>query len=129
MGAGRSCGNRARVCGVLALGVGVDRLAPGGALRIIDLAQIKHLSLGDAAIGQAFVLHHTPVSVLLAVFFAELRAQKHAGRRAYTRLGRVEAGRSSLHALLRVADGLLLGIPRATTLKTVETEVKSAKSG
>ena len=113
----------------VALGVGVERLAPDGALRIIDLAQIKHLPLGDAAIGQPFVFHHTPISVLLAVFFADLRAQKHSGRRDYTRIFEAEEGRSSLQALLRGAEGLLLGIPRATIPKIVETKVESAKSG
>ena len=113
----------------VALGLGVERLAPGGALRIIDLAQVKHLPLGDAAIGQPFVFHHTPISVLLAVFFVDLRSQKHSGRRAYTRIFEAEEGRSSLQALWREDESLLLGIPRASTPKTVETEVESAKSG
>jgi len=113
----------------VAPGVGVERLAPGGALRIIDLAQIKHLPLGDAAIGQAFVFHHTPTRVFLAVFFAELRAQKHSGRRAYTRIFEAEEGRSSLQAHWRGDDGLLLENPRASTPKTVETKVESAKPG
>ncbi len=55
----------------------LDRLAPCGALAVIDLAQIKHVPLHRPAAGHAAVLHDAPVAVLLAVLAAKLVAQKH----------------------------------------------------
>ena len=52
--------------------MGVESLAPGGALRVIDLAEVEHLALHDAAVVQTFVLHHTPISVLLAILLPNL---------------------------------------------------------
>ena len=54
------------------LAVGIMGLAPGGALGVIDLAQAAHLRLHDAAVVEAFVFDHTPVSVFPAVFLANL---------------------------------------------------------
>ena len=58
--------------GVRAGRVGLESLAPGGALRVIDLAQIKHLALHDAAVVEPFVFDHTPVSVFLAILLPHL---------------------------------------------------------
>ena len=52
--------------------VGVEGLALGGALEIIDLTEIKHLTLGAAAVVETFVFHHTPVSVFLAILVPNL---------------------------------------------------------
>jgi hypothetical protein len=52
--------------------VGIEGLAPGGALGVIHLAEVKHLPLCNASIVQTFIFHHTPVSVFLAIFFGFL---------------------------------------------------------
>ena len=49
-----------------------EGFAPAGALGVIDLAEVKHLTLRDAAVLETFVFHHPPVSVCLAIFFANL---------------------------------------------------------
>ena len=54
--------------------MGVEGLAPGGTLGVIDLAQVEHLALHDAAVVEALVFDHTPVGVRLAILLAELRA-------------------------------------------------------
>jgi hypothetical protein len=51
-----------------------DRLAPHGALAVIDLAQIQHVSLHRAPAGYPAVLHDAPITVLLAVLAAKLVA-------------------------------------------------------
>jgi hypothetical protein len=43
--------------------------------------------LRDAPVVETFVFDHTPVSVFLAIFFANLRTQKYNDQRAYTRGG------------------------------------------
>ena len=55
----------------------LDRLAPRRLLAVIDLAEIKHLALNDAAVVHAPVFHHRPRAMLLAVLTANLSAQKH----------------------------------------------------
>jgi hypothetical protein len=109
--------------------VGVERLAPGGALGVIDLAQVEHLALHDTAIVETPVFDHTPVSVLFAVFLPQLRPQKHIGWRSYPGGGGVEEGRSSLQALSRMKTGLSLGNPQPAPPKIAHTTVESAKSG
>ena len=60
--------------------VGLKRLAPGGVWGVIDLAEIKHLTLRAAPVVETFVFNHTPIGVRLAIFFADLGTQKHIGR-------------------------------------------------
>src|SRR4051812_15152341 len=55
----------------------LDRLAPGGALAVVDLAQIKHVPLHCPAAANPTVLHDAPIAVLFAVLAADLVAQKH----------------------------------------------------
>jgi len=55
-----------------ALGVSVEGFAPGGALGIIDLAEIKHLALEDAAVAKPFVFDHTPIGVFFSILLAGL---------------------------------------------------------
>ena len=55
----------------------LDGLAPRLALAGVDLAQIQHLALHDAAVAAAAVLHHAPVIVGLAVLLASVAAQEH----------------------------------------------------
>jgi hypothetical protein len=55
----------------------LDRLAPGGTLAIVDLAQVQHVPLHRPAAGDPAVLDDAPIAVLLAVFAAKLVAQKH----------------------------------------------------
>src|SRR5271170_3643277 len=56
----------------------LDRLAPGGSLAVVDLAQIQHMPLHRATAGHPEVFHDAPVAVLLTVLVANLVAQKHA---------------------------------------------------
>ncbi len=102
-------------------------VAPGGALGIIDLAQVEPLPLGHAPGGETLGFDDTPVGVLLASFFANLRTQKHNDRREYTRRAGWEEGRSSLHALLRNNDALSLVNSCAAPPKRGEIMVESAK--
>ncbi len=60
--------------GLPALVERLDRLAPCGALAVVDLAQIKHVPLHRPAAGHPAVLHDAPVAVLLAVFATNLVA-------------------------------------------------------
>src|SRR5271167_5030504 len=55
----------------------LDRLAPCGALAVVDLAQIKHVPLHRPTAGYPTVLHDAPIAVLFAVLAAKLMAQKH----------------------------------------------------
>jgi hypothetical protein len=109
--------------------VRAERLAPCGALRIIDLAEVEHLTLHDAAIVEAFIFDHTPAGVLLAVLLTDLGTQKHIGRRAYTCCGGPKEGGSSLQAILRREGTHSLGNLRAAPSKKTKTKVESAKSG
>lgn len=58
--------------GVRAGRVGVEGLAPGGALGVIHLAEVKHLALHDTAAVETFVFHHSPVRVFLAILLPNL---------------------------------------------------------
>lgn len=109
--------------------VSLEGLAPGRALAIIDLAQVEHLALSHASVVQTLVFDDRPVGVFLAIFFADLRTQKHNDRREYTPCGRWEEVESSLQANLPHLSGLSLANPRNSTPKIVESRVQSAKSG
>ena len=52
----------------------LDRLTPCGALAVVDLAQIKHVSLHRPPAGYPAVLDNAPIAVLLAVLAAQLVA-------------------------------------------------------
>ena len=54
--------------------VGVEGLAPGGARRVIDLAEVEHRTLRDAATVEPLVFDDGPVSGLLATLLAKPRA-------------------------------------------------------
>src|SRR5271165_6978302 len=58
----------------------LDRLAPRKLLRIVDLAQIQHVTLHNPPAADAPILHNAESPVLLAVLPSNLRAQKHDGR-------------------------------------------------
>ena len=107
----------------------VESFAPGSALGIVDLTEIKHLPLRDAPVMKTLVFDHTPVGVFLAIFFANLRTQKHNDRREYTRREGWKEGRSSLQADLQNNEALSLANPRAAPTKIGETNVESAKWG
>jgi hypothetical protein len=70
-----------------------DRSAPRGFLAVIDLAQIQHLPLHRPPARHPAVLDDAPVAVLLAVFPANLVAQKHAARFCSRRSSRKLLGR------------------------------------
>jgi hypothetical protein len=57
-----------------------DRVAPCCSLVIVDLSQIQHMPLHRAPAGHTAVFNDAPVAVLLAVFTANLLAQKHDAR-------------------------------------------------
>src|SRR5207253_10591395 len=57
-----------------------DRLAPCRSLVVVDLSQMKHMSLHRAPAGYTAVFNDAPVAVLLAVLAANLVAQKHEAR-------------------------------------------------
>ena len=71
----------------------LDRLAPRRSLRGVDLAEIQHVTLHDAAAVETLVLDDAPVAVRLAVLLSLGASQKHdaanlsASRRAGNRVG------------------------------------------
>ena len=81
----------------------LDRAAPGGALAVVDLAQIEELALHHAAVAVAAVLHHAPIAVLLAVLESSLGAHKH-GRIACPNGPSNQGARSALQAIRRGSD-------------------------
>src|SRR6188472_1866736 len=58
----------------------LDRVAPCRSLIIVDLSQMQHVPLYRAPAGHTAVFNDAPVAVLLAVFTANLLAQKHDAR-------------------------------------------------
>jgi hypothetical protein len=56
----------------------LNRFAPSMLLRVIDLAQIKHMALDHAPAGHPLVLDNAEIAVLLAVFFPNRMAQEAA---------------------------------------------------
>src|SRR5208282_3746860 len=56
---------------------GLDHPAPGFLLAVVDLAEIQHQALHHLAAGAAPALDNAPVTVLLAVLEAAIRAQIH----------------------------------------------------
>lgn len=57
-----------------------DRLAPGGFLAVVDLAEVKQRALHHPPARHAPVFHHAPVAMPLAVLLPNRRAQEHDGR-------------------------------------------------
>src|SRR5438309_5595689 len=57
-----------------------DRLAPCRSLVLVDLSQMKHMSLHRAPAGYTAVFDDALITVLLAVLAAHLVAQKHEAR-------------------------------------------------
>jgi uncharacterized membrane protein len=60
---------------------GLDTPQPGSLLRIIDLAQVKHMPLDDTSARTAAALHDGPVAVLLAVLEPAMTFEMHDGPR------------------------------------------------
>jgi hypothetical protein len=56
-----------------------DGLLPGGALGIVDLAQVEDVTQHDRA-SDAAALDDGPGAMLLAVLFAGAALEKHAGQ-------------------------------------------------
>ena len=52
----------------------VDRFAPGGALGVVDLAQVQHVPLHDASALASAVLDDAPIAVRLAILLSCLAA-------------------------------------------------------
>src|SRR5882762_965398 len=63
--------------GLPALVERLDRLAPGGALAVVDLTQVKHVPLHRPPARHPAVFDDAPIAVLFAVLAAKLVAQKH----------------------------------------------------
>ena len=80
-----------------------DRIAPGGRLRGIDLAQIQDVPLYHPAMIETLVLDDAPVVVRLADFLSLAAPQKHDGPSLSTRLQPCESGRSSLEPFLAIS--------------------------
>ena len=65
----------------------LQRLPPCRFLAAVDLPKVQHGPLHDAPLrAYATVLHHALVAVKLAVFLANLRAQKHRWLKACQKL-------------------------------------------
>src|SRR5216684_3423016 len=73
----------------------IDHPAPGLALAVVDLAEIKHRPLYHPAAGAALALDNAPVTVLLAVLTSSSESQIHE-RRFYSDQNARKGGKSSL---------------------------------
>jgi len=73
----------------------VQILAPGGLLRVIDLAQIENGALRGVAGAQAAVLDDAPVAMRLAVLFASVETQEHLLAASVSRSRRTVAASSN----------------------------------
>src|ERR1700745_1266446 len=58
----------------------IDHPAPGLALAVVDLAEIKHRTLHHSTAGAALTLDNAPVTVLLAVLPSSSESQIHRAR-------------------------------------------------
>ena len=56
---------------------GFDSAGPGGAVTVVDLAEIEQGFLNGSTTCHAATFHDTPVAVLLAVLEPFVRSQKH----------------------------------------------------
>nr|WP_202332159.1 hypothetical protein [Mesorhizobium sp. L-8-3] len=74
---GRKQGQLPGMLGILVKGF--DRSTSSLVLAIVDLAEIKHLTLHDLAADAALAFDNAPIMVLLAVFEAPIRSQIHGG--------------------------------------------------
>src|SRR5262244_1817125 len=68
----------------------IDHPAPGFALAVVDLTEIKHRPLDHTTAGAALTLDNAPVTVLLAVLPPPSESQIHE-RRFYSARGRESA--------------------------------------
>jgi hypothetical protein len=73
----------------------IDNPAPGLALAVVDLSEIKHRPLYHPTAGAALALDNAPVTVLLAVLPSSSESQIHE-RRFYSDQNARKGGRSSL---------------------------------
>jgi len=64
----------------LAILENLNRPPPRQLLRIVDLAQLQHVALHHAAVGNPRVFNNAPVAMLLAILPANLETQEHDGR-------------------------------------------------
>src|SRR5580765_2174507 len=62
----------------------LNRLAPRQLLRVVDLAEVKHMPLHHAPVSHALVLDNAEVAVLLAILLPNHLAQEHAAELAAT---------------------------------------------
>src|ERR1700741_3633220 len=76
----------------------IDHPAPGLALAVVDLAEIKHRTLHHSTAGAALTLDNAPVTVLLAVLPSSSESQIHR-RRFYSDQNARKGSRSSLQRL------------------------------
>ena len=74
-----------------------DALAPSHLLTVVDLAQIKHLSLGRLSVGQAPRLDNAPIAVGFSILLAEMVAEEHHEQEIADCLPAIQDGRSALH--------------------------------
>jgi len=110
----------------------LDRLAPGGGLRGVDLAEIQHVSLHRAATRNALALDNRPVAVDLAVLLPLGASQEHRETTLCTASGEGEQGRSSPQRLSPKLKTSSLGDQPLTTSKKVKIDLfdfESAKTG
>src|SRR5215813_5248266 len=76
----------------------IDHPAPGFALAVVDLTEIKHRPLDHTTAGAALTLDNAPVTVLLAVLPPPSESQIHE-RRFYSDQNARKGSRSSLQRL------------------------------
>jgi len=95
-----------------------DGLLPGGALGVVDLAQVEDVPLRHAA-PDAAALDNRPGAMLLAVLLSGAALEKHAASVALSR--RMRRGKSPLHAILRGEMAESCGNLQDDTAKTVRS--------
>jgi hypothetical protein len=76
---------RQRLRSILRFVQHLDRPAPSQLLRVVDLAEMKHVFLHHAPVRDALVLDDAPIAMPLAVLVANpVVAQKHGGAALFT---------------------------------------------
>ena len=109
----------------------LDRAAPSALLRVVDLAQVQHVPLQHAPVGEPPVLDDAPVAMGLAFLLAGRGAQKH-GHPLSAQRARWKQARSALQAFGANSSATPLG--KSTTYndrppKIAKIRGESAKLG
>jgi hypothetical protein len=107
----------------------LDGFAPGFLLRVVDLAQVKDVTLDDFVAADPLVLHPTPVAMFFPALLPFGATQKHIEQGLSIKWAGWEEGGSSLRPLWEPFGKSRRCAPSNYALKKVAMTLESAKSG